>query len=242
MEEAHILTRSVSEDLRLFPSLTLRVSMSRHANLPCRGNCVGETHRCEALSVGFTHPTSVRSGFRDLAIDQQTMSETPSGVGVAEVQSAGRHEAREASKVLAAFGARLGWGLIILGILVGLGHGLAPMVPEGISPTGWIMATMDAASWILAFGLAGRCTALVCRLVAALIIARIEQDDITAERLIAQAIRGVDLLEHLVQAGSPMTATMPSSHHAEARRALSLAEIERSLDTGRWAETESLLE
>ncbi len=170
------------------------------------------------------------------------MSEPPPRVGVAEVRSAGHQEAREASRALATFGARLGWGLVVLGILLGLGHGLASFVPEGMSPTGWITATLEAATWILAFGLAGRSTALACQLVAALIVARIERDELTADRLIAQAVRGVNLLEHFVEAGGPMTAPMPSSHHAEARRALSLAEIERSLGSERWAETESLLE
>jgi hypothetical protein len=38
MEEGYILTRSVSEGKGRGPSLTLRVSMSQRANLPCRGN------------------------------------------------------------------------------------------------------------------------------------------------------------------------------------------------------------
>jgi hypothetical protein len=188
------------------------------------------------------------------------MSETPTGVGAADDRSTEESErksplwvqretsapggdgAREAARALAGFGAWLGWGLLVLGVLVGIGRGLEPMVGGSASPAGWITAVVDGVSWTLAFGLAGRGAAVSCRLVAALVLARIERAGHAADPLIAQAARGADGLERLILVGGPMAARPASGETAAADRGRSLAEIERAIRAERWAETESLVD
>ncbi|MGP0067487.1 MAG: hypothetical protein ACLQGP_28320 [Isosphaeraceae bacterium] len=154
------------------------------------------------------------------------------------MSTTGRDEALELARSLSAFAGWLGWGLLGLGLLLGLG----PMVGASASQEVRIKAAVDGICWILALGLAGRITALACRLIAAVITARIERHASDAEQWIAQATRGVDLLERLVQVrGSTASETAPD-HNAQARRALLLAEIDRAIGLEHWAETESLID
>ncbi len=98
---------------------------------------------------------------------------------------------------------------------------------------------MDGVTWTLAFGLAGRGAVVSCRLVAALVIARIERAGTTADRLIAQAGRCADVLERLVQVRGPVAAQTAPGDPAAAHRAQSLAEIGRAIRSERWADTAS---
>jgi hypothetical protein len=160
-----------------------------------------------------------------------------------ETSAPGREQVRVASSALSAFGDSLGWGLLALGVLMGVGCVIEPMLSgSGASQAVRIIGIVNGATLALAFGLAGRGAAVSCRLIATIITERIERDVDTNERWIAQAVRGADLLERLVQAWGTIRTHSAPGHDADARRTLSAIEIERALRSGRWAETESLID
>jgi hypothetical protein len=160
-----------------------------------------------------------------------------------ETSASGREQVREAVGALSAFGDWLGWGLLALGVLLGVGCVIESMFRgSGVPQAGRIIGVVNGATLALAFGLAGRGAAVSCRLIAAIVTERIERDHDTNEQWIAQAVRGADLLERLVQAWGTMRTHSAPGHDAEARRTLSVIEIERALRSERWAETESLID
>jgi hypothetical protein len=123
-----------------------------------------------------------------------------------------------------------------LGLLAGLERilGLATL-PFG-ARADWPYALVAAASPVVAFGLAGLATAVLCRLVATLIVEQIDRADRTSDEATTRALERIArALESLAQ--PPASGTDPHSD-----RARSLAEIDRALRSAKWADASALID
>src|SRR5262249_36772198 len=112
-------------------------------------------------------------------------------------------------------GPGLGWGLLALGILSGLGYGLQRSL-EGEATPGAIGATICGVLFrILAFGLAGWSAAVLCRLLGEAIGEHLDRTEHTSLQLMAEAARVVaalgGLAELLQHPSPPSTAYAPTA-------------------------------
>jgi hypothetical protein len=128
-----------------------------------------------------------------------------------------------------------------LGLLAGLERLLGLAALYLVTPAELPHAVVDAAFPILAFGLAGLATALLCRLVATVIVERIDRAGHGSDELMKQAVQGVQLLERITRALELRAEQSASWTRSESDRERSLAEIDRAIRTGHWADATSLL-
>ena len=149
------------------------------------------------------------------------MSGTSGTGGMVDQQTTGHSEAnplpdpREAARALARFGPRLGWGLLIVGLLGGAGRALEASSEGKPTVAGWTGAVAIGASLSLGFGLAGWGMALVCQVVASLVIDHVERAGSGSRELIAELARATAALERWTEIGKP-TSEPPDSGSASA--------------------------
>src|SRR5205814_619941 len=86
-----------------------------------------------------------------------------------------RDAARAAAGAVARLAPVFGWGLLALGLLSGLDRWLGLAAVYLPTPAMWPHAVVVAAFPILAFGLAGLATVLLCRVLATLILEQIDR-------------------------------------------------------------------
>jgi hypothetical protein len=111
-----------------------------------------------------------------------------------------------------------------------------------VTPAELPHAIVDAAFPMGAFGLAGLATALLCRLVATVIVAHLDRADRASAELIQQTTLGVQVLERINLTLGSRVEQLASGSHSPSDRERSLAEIDRATRLGQWADAAALLE
>ncbi len=148
---------------------------------------------------------------------------------------------RAAARALATVGPRLGWGLLIVGLLGGLGRALEPASEGGATVAAWTSAVANGAGLSLGFGLAGWGMALLCQVVAALVIHHVERAGSGYRELIAELTRTTAALPRWIEIGKP-TSEPPDSRSASAvDRSRRLADIDGAVRSESWVEAELLI-
>jgi hypothetical protein len=176
-------------------------------------------------------------GMADLRTPVNSEPESP--VPGARVAAATHGDgAREAARALATFGPRLGWGLVILGLLGGLGRALESAAEGVPTVAGWTRAVASGASLSLGFGLAGWGMAQLCQMVAALVIDHVERAGSGSRELIAELARATAALERLIEVRKPRSETPDSRAASAGDPTTRLADIDRAGPCESWAETE----
>ena len=143
---------------------------------------------------------------------------------------------------MAKFGPWLGAGLLMLGLLEGVRHGVESMAAGSATTSAWVSLVVGVACRLLAFGLAGRAAMILCRLVGGLVIAAIERDARLTDDLVAQAARTADALERLVLSERRAAEPPRSRDGADDLRSRASIEIDQALRSKKWAETEALID
>jgi hypothetical protein len=183
--------------------------------------------------------TSQGDGRADQATrpDPETSSRVPPGD---EPAATGGKSALEAARVLATAGPQLGWGLLALGFLLGLGRALES-TNAGLLAAGWSIAAIHFASLILGFGLAGWSLAVLCKVCAGMVVEQVERSRGETRALIAELARVATALEREVEQPRRPFVPTESVDPAAIDRARRLADIERATRAESWDEAESLI-
>lgn len=138
---------------------------------------------------------------------------------------------RSTCRALEVFGAWLGWGLPVLGVLTSVEHLLA-MIQIGIygaNPAKWISGLLGMGYEITAYSLAGLGAYALSRLLAAVIMAHFEHLAWVAQNQSDQTDRSVVSLERLAKALESWNGPVVAGNISADDRARKLAEIERSI-------------
>jgi hypothetical protein len=155
--------------------------------------------------------------------------------------SAGVDDFRSACRALAVFGACAGWGLVVVGVLSGAFH-LVEMAGVGFHDlAGWVRAGLRAGSVGLVFVLTGWGVAAFSRITAAAILLYLDRVACVSDELLAQASRGLSLLERIAETIDKNAGLAVSSAASNMERARSMAEIERATKSAEWLEAETRL-
>ncbi len=175
------------------------------------------------------------------------MSGTPRIVGMSDQRAAGRFEPhplqdpRQTARAVSAYGARLGWGLVILGLLWGIGHAIESVAVGSPTVAGWSSAIVNGVSLSLGFGLAGWGVAQLCQVVGALVTEHVERAENRYLELIAELARVTAALERMIDVGKAAS-ELPDSEVASAvDRTRRLADIDRATRSESWLEAELLI-
>ena len=153
-----------------------------------------------------------------------------------------RDAIRTAAGSIARLAPVFGWGLLALGLLAGLERILGLAALYLVTPAELPHALVGAVFPMVAFGLAGLATAVLCRLVAAVIVERTDRAGRGFEEMIQQAAQGVQALERINRALGTRAEPPASSTRSESDRDRSLAEIDRALRSAQWGDATALLE
>src|SRR5215470_15814041 len=103
----------------------------------------------------------------------------------------GREATRKAAGSVARLAPVFGWGLLALGLLAGLERILGPAALHFGARSDLPYALVAAAAPVVAFGLAGLATAVLCRLVATLIVEQIDRADRSSDEATTRALERI---------------------------------------------------
>jgi hypothetical protein len=125
---------------------------------------------------------------------------------------------------------------LALGLLAGLERILGLATLHFVALADLTHAVVAAAFPVVAFALAGLATAVLCRLVATVIVEQIDRADRGPDEVTTQAV------ERIARALESRAEQPASGTHSEIDRERSLAEIDRAIRSAQWADATALLE
>lgn len=146
-----------------------------------------------------------------------------------------------AAATLLELGGVLEWGLIALGIVLGMARAIAWADARVFVATTTVRAVLDVLAMTLAFGLAGRASALACRALAADRAARMERRVRAGEDRQAMESRAIAAIERLAEAIGRVPVREPAAVQGERERSDVQAEIDAALGALRFDEAEALI-
>ena len=155
--------------------------------------------------------------------------------------SSGIKNAQAACYSLNLFGRWAGWGLVVVGLLIGA-LTLAGATHDGMpNPSAWGRAGLHSAIQVMEFVLAGWGVRTLTRAISASVLEYLERATVVSDQFSMQLVRALAVLERIADTLETRAATAVVTPAPGIERARAMAEIVRAIRAGAWAEAEERL-